>query len=71
MFTEGDGDGIKSRLPFKIFSTLKLAGQGDKDRLEQIRLRRVYYSSVKHCLKSDTSEGGLNSDLSLTYKKRS
>ena len=41
------------------------------DRLEQIRLLRVYYSSVKHCLKSDTSEGGLNSDLSLTYKKRS
>ena len=38
------------------------------DRLEQIRLRRVYYSSVKHCLKSDTTEGGLNSDLSLTYK---
>ena len=45
-----------------------LAGNGDMDRLEQIRLRRVYYSSVKHCLKSDTTEGGLNSDLSLTYK---
>ena len=25
IFTEGEGDGIKSRLPFKIFSTLILA----------------------------------------------
>ena len=24
IFTEGEGDGIKSRLPFKIFSTLKI-----------------------------------------------
>ena len=28
IFTEGEGDGIKSRLPFKIFSTLLLAGTG-------------------------------------------
>ena len=24
MFTEGEGDGIESRLPFKIFSTLHI-----------------------------------------------
>ena len=28
IFIEGEGDGIKSRLPFKFFSTLKFLGEG-------------------------------------------
>jgi hypothetical protein len=49
IFTEGEGDGIKSRLPFEIFSTLvqKITKQKDWNYAFSKEIRKLHYTRSK------------------------